>query len=151
MKTCAKCKVQNPDDAKFCWSCGSKFPEPRKCSCGFDLTPFEQNIRFCPNCGKSTTTSPNEKNSIPLEPSVVCHYNESDIATRIKLIVADKLEVDESEVTYSTYFTDLGADSLDAVELIMEFEKEFGISIPDDSFEDIKTVGDAIRYIKRNI
>ncbi|BDX38104.1 acyl carrier protein [Tenuifilaceae bacterium CYCD] len=73
----------------------------------------------------------------------------SDIATRVKSIIVDKLGVDENEVTPEASFTnDLGADSLDTVELIMEFEKEFNLSIPDDEAEKIGTVGDAITYIE---
>jgi acyl carrier protein len=76
----------------------------------------------------------------------------SDIASRVKAIIVDKLGVDESEVTPNASFTnDLGADSLDTVELIMEFEKEFNISIPDDQAESIGTVGDAIKYIEDNV
>jgi acyl carrier protein len=76
----------------------------------------------------------------------------SDIATRVKSIIVDKLGVDENEVTPEASFTnDLGADSLDTVELIMEFEKEFGIGIPDDQAENIATVGAAIKYIEDNI
>lgn len=75
----------------------------------------------------------------------------SDIASRVKAIIVDKLSVEESEVTNEASFTnDLGADSLDTVELIMEFEKEFGLSIPDDQAEKISTVGDAIAYIEAN-
>ena len=75
----------------------------------------------------------------------------SDIATRVKAIIVDKLGVDEKEVTPEASFTnDLGADSLDTVELIMEFEKEFNIAIPDDQAEKIGTVGDAISYIENN-
>jgi acyl carrier protein len=75
----------------------------------------------------------------------------SDIATRVKSIIVDKLGVDENEVTPEASFTnDLGADSLDTVELIMEFEKEFNIAIPDDQAEKIGTVGDAISYIESN-
>ncbi|HQH14738.1 MAG TPA: acyl carrier protein [Bacteroidales bacterium] len=75
----------------------------------------------------------------------------SDIATRVKAIIVDKLGVDENEVTLQANFTnDLGADSLDTVELIMEFEKEFNIAIPDDQAEKIGTVGDAIAYIANN-
>ena len=73
----------------------------------------------------------------------------SDIAQKVKEIIVDKLTVDESEVTPNAEFNkDLGADSLDTVELIMEFEKEFGITIPDDQAEKIATVGDAIAYIE---
>ncbi|MBI9036976.1 MAG: acyl carrier protein [Bacteroidales bacterium] len=75
----------------------------------------------------------------------------SDIATRVKAIIVDKLGVDDGEVTPEASFTnDLGADSLDTVELIMEFEKEFSIAIPDDQAEKISTVGDAISYIEDN-
>ncbi len=75
----------------------------------------------------------------------------SEIAERVKNIIVDKLGVEESEVTTEASFTnDLGADSLDTVELIMEFEKEFGISIPDDQAEKITTVGDAVSYIEAN-
>ena len=73
----------------------------------------------------------------------------SDVATKIKAIIVDKLGVDEAEVTDSANFTnDLGADSLDTVELIMEFEKEFDIQIPDDKAENIATVEDAISFIE---
>ncbi len=75
----------------------------------------------------------------------------SDIAGKVKAIIVDKLGVDESEVTPEASFTnDLGADSLDTVELIMEFEKEFDMAIPDDQAEKISTVGDAIKYIEEN-
>lgn len=75
----------------------------------------------------------------------------SEIESKVKAIIVDKLGVDESEVTATASFTnDLGADSLDTVELIMEFEKEFGINIPDDQAEKIATVGDAISYIEAN-
>jgi acyl carrier protein len=75
----------------------------------------------------------------------------SDIANKVKSIIVDKLGVDEKEVTPTASFTnDLGADSLDTVELIMEFEKEFNIAIPDEQAEKISTVGDAIAYIEAN-
>mgnify|MGYP006075505281 CR=1 FL=1 len=73
----------------------------------------------------------------------------SDVTTKVTAIIVDKLGVDESEVTPTANFTDdLGADSLDTVELIMEFEKEFDIQIPDDKAEKIATVGDAISFIE---
>ena len=73
----------------------------------------------------------------------------SDVAEKVKAIIVDKLGVDESEVTNAASFTnDLGADSLDTVELIMEFEKEFDIQIPDDKAEAIATVGDALSFIE---
>lgn len=76
----------------------------------------------------------------------------SDITTRVKSIIVDKLGVEESEVTLEASFTlDLGADSLDTVELIMEFEKEFHIAIPDDQAEKISTVGQAVDYITANV
>ena len=75
----------------------------------------------------------------------------AEIEARVKAIIVDKLGVDESEVTANASFTnDLGADSLDTVELIMELEKEFGMSIPDDQAEKIATVQDAIDYIANN-
>ena len=75
----------------------------------------------------------------------------SDIASRVKAIIVDKLGVDENEITAESSFTnDLGADSLDTVELIMEFEKEFNIAIPDDQAEKIATVGQAVEYITAN-
>ena len=74
----------------------------------------------------------------------------SDIASRVKAIIVDKLGVSESEVTEEASFSnDLGADSLDTVELIMEFEKEFDIQIPDDQAENIATVGQAIQFIEQ--
>ena len=76
----------------------------------------------------------------------------ADTASRVKAIIVDKLGVEESEVTAEASFTnDLGADSLDTVELIMEFEKEFNIAIPDDHAENIGTVGDAVKYISENV
>ena len=76
----------------------------------------------------------------------------SDISQRVKAIIVDKLGVEETEVTTEASFTnDLGADSLDTVELIMEFEKEFNIAIPDDQAEKIGTVGQAIDYITANV
>ncbi len=75
----------------------------------------------------------------------------SDINSRVKAIIVDKLGVDENEVTMEASFTnDLGADSLDTVELIMELEKEFNVAIPDDQAENIGTVGDAVKYIEEN-
>ena len=74
----------------------------------------------------------------------------AEIEARVKAIIVEKLGVDESEVTPNASFTnDLGADSLDTVELIMEFEKEFGISIPDDDTSKIKCVQDVIDYIEK--
>ena len=75
----------------------------------------------------------------------------SEIASKVKAIIVDKLGVEESQVTNEASFTnDIGADSLDTVELIMDFEKEFGISIPDDQAEKIATVGDAVSYIEEH-
>ena len=73
----------------------------------------------------------------------------SEIAEQIVPMIAEKLGVNESEVTMDASFTnDLGADSLDTVELMLDFEKKFGISIPDDQQENIVTVGDVIRLIE---
>ena len=75
----------------------------------------------------------------------------SEIAAKVKEIIVDKLGVDESEISPEASFTnDLGADSLDTVELIMEFEKEFNISIPDEEAENIATVGQAIDFLEKN-
>ena len=72
----------------------------------------------------------------------------SDVQSKVEAIIVDKLGVEGSEVTAEASFTnDLGADSLDTVELIMEFEKEFNIAIPDDQAENIQTVGDAVKYL----
>ena len=75
-----------------------------------------------------------------------------NLENKIKEIIVDKLGIEESEITDSASFTnDLGADSLDTVELIMEFEKEFNVSIPDEEAEKIQTVGDAVAYLKENV
>ena len=75
-----------------------------------------------------------------------------NLENKIKEIIIDKLGIEESVITESASFTnDLGADSLDTVELIMEFEKEFNVSIPDEDAEKIGTVGDAISYLKDNV
>ncbi len=76
----------------------------------------------------------------------------SDVRSKVVSIIVDKLGVEESEVTNEASFTnDLGADSLDTVELIMEFEKEFNLSIPDEEAEKIETVGNAISYIEEHL
>ncbi len=75
----------------------------------------------------------------------------TEIEAKVKEIIVEKLGVDEAEVIETASFTqDLGADSLDTVELIMELEKAFNISIPDDAAEKISTVGDAIKYIEEH-
>lgn len=75
----------------------------------------------------------------------------ANVAERVKKIIVDKLGVDENEVTNEANFIqDLGADSLDTVELIMEFEKEFNISIPDEQAETITTVGQAVTYLEEH-
>lgn len=76
----------------------------------------------------------------------------AEISSKVKAIIVDKLGVDEAQVTESANFsTDLNADSLDTVELIMEFEKEFNITIPDEDTQKISTVGDAIAYVEKAI
>ena len=75
----------------------------------------------------------------------------SEIASKVKEIIVDKLSVDENEVIETAEFSkDLGADSLDTVELIMEFEKVFDLTIPEEEAEKITTVGDAIKYIEEH-
>ena len=75
----------------------------------------------------------------------------SDVAERVKKIVVEHLGVDEGKVSEgASFIDDLGADSLDTVELVMAFEEEFGVEIPDDAAEKIQTVGDAVNFIKEN-
>ena len=75
----------------------------------------------------------------------------TEISNKVKKIVADHLGIDESKVNEeSSFIDDLGADSLDTVELVMAFEEEFGIEIPDDAAESIQTVGDAVNFINSN-
>ena len=77
--------------------------------------------------------------------------NMSDVVDRVKKIVVEHLSVEESSISDSSSFIDdLGADSLDTVELVMAFEEEFGIEIPDDAAETIQTVGDAVKFIEEN-
>ena len=76
----------------------------------------------------------------------------SEIENKVKAIIVEKLGVEESQVTMDANFqNDLNADSLDTVELIMEFEKEFNISIPDEDTEKISTVGEAVAYVEQAI
>ncbi len=76
----------------------------------------------------------------------------SDVLDKVKKIIADKLSVDESQVTEdASFIDDLGADSLDTVELVMAFEEEFGIEIPEEDAQNIKTVGDAVKYIQEKL
>ena len=76
----------------------------------------------------------------------------ADIEEKVKAMIYDKLGIDEKEITLqSSFINDLGADSLDTVELIMEFEKEFNIAIPDAVAEKISTVGEVVEYIKKNM
>jgi len=78
--------------------------------------------------------------------------NMANVADRVKKIIIDKLGVDETEVTLeASFINDLGADSLDTVELIMEFEKEFDVHIPDEQAEGFQTVGQAISYLEQNV
>ena len=75
----------------------------------------------------------------------------SDIADRVKKIVVEHLGVEADQVTEgASFIDDLGADSLDTVELVMAFEEEFGVEIPDDAADTILTVGDAIKYIEKS-
>ncbi len=76
----------------------------------------------------------------------------NDLAAKVKAIIVEKLGVDEDDITDDASFTnDLGADSLDTVELIMEFEKEFDVTIPDEDAEKIATVGDAVSYLSGQV
>ena len=94
--------------------------------------------------------------SLPPEKLTFFHQqvlkNMATVAERVKKIIIDKLGVEESEVTNeASFINDLGADSLDTVELIMEFEKEFDVSIPDEQAEGIQTVGQAVSYLEQNV
>lgn len=81
-------------------------------------------------------------------PTTTGEKDMSDIAAKVKSIIVEKLGVDEADIADDASFTnDLGADSLDTVELIMEFEKEFDLTIPDEDAEKIATVGDAVTYL----
>ncbi len=76
----------------------------------------------------------------------------ADVDVKVKAIIADKLGIDEKEITpQANFMNDLGSDSLDTVELIMEFEKIFNITIPDNDIQNISTVGEAVEYIKKSI
>ena len=76
----------------------------------------------------------------------------SDIADRVKKIVVEHLGVDSEKVALeASFIDDLGADSLDTVELVMAFEEEFGVEIPDDAAETILTVGDAVKFLEQNV
>lgn len=75
----------------------------------------------------------------------------AEIIEKVQEVIAEKLSVEPAEVTLDKSFNDLGADSLDTVELILEFEKAFGVSIPDEDAEKIATVGDAVKYIEDHL
>jgi len=76
----------------------------------------------------------------------------ADVVGKVKEIIVSKLGVDEAQITNEASFTnDLGADSLDTVELVMEFEKAFNIQIPDEDAEKISTVGDAVKYLSAKV
>ena len=86
---------------------------------------------------------------LELEGSVRMSTTATDVETKIKSIIADQLGVGEDEIKpESSFIEDLGADSLDIVELVMAMEEEFEVEIPDDEAENIKTVGDAVNYVK---
>lgn len=129
MKTCPKCRTENPQEANFCRHCGSKFEEPKA------------------NEGKLLK----EKSTIPSYSHSLSKVGQQlDIEYKVKEIIADKLGVNISQVIDDANFAmDLNADSLDTVELIMAFEEEFGIVIPDEDTQRIATVKDAINYIQK--
>jgi acyl carrier protein len=96
----------------------------------------------------SPTTRPDSFNWVALKDEV---GTMSDIGERVKKIVVDNLGVDPDKVTdNASFIEDLGADSLDTVELVMAFEEEFNCEIPDDTAETILTVGDAIKFLEKN-
>ena len=90
--------------------------------------------------------------SVPYGATILEGIKMSDVIERVKKIVVERLEVDAEKVNEkASFIDDLGADSLDLVELVMAFEEEFGIEIPDDVQEQIGTVGDAVRFIKERV
>lgn len=143
---CPYCNQEHPDNTKFCPETGMKLESLKACSnpeCpdfGKYILPFDS--RFCPTCGCELA---------PLAKENSDYHNDNhllDIETEVKAIIADKLGVDESQITQDANFSlDLGADSLDAVEIIIELENKFDISIPDEDTAKIATVGDAINYV----
>jgi acyl carrier protein len=99
-------------------------------------------------CYRAATVSPGEKPGV----RILEGSHMSDVVERVKKIVVERLEVDAEKVNEkASFIDDLGADSLDLVELVMAFEEEFGIEIPDDVQEQIGTVGDAVRFIKERV
>jgi acyl carrier protein len=103
----------------------------------------------------SSTTRPNRDGCDPIRVAAQSKKHEvrpmSDIAERVKKIVVEHLGVEPDKVTEAASFIDdLGADSLDTVELVMAFEEEFGCEIPDDAAETILTVGDAVKFLEKN-
>ena len=106
---------------------------------------------FCLHISIKITTFAARNETINRIINILNHTIMSEIESKVKAIIVDKLGVDEAEVSAEKSFTgDLGADSLDTVELIMEFENVFGIDIPDNIAEKISTVGDVIKYIEDN-
>lgn len=145
---CPYCNQEHPDNTKFCPETGKKLGQLKACSnpdCpdyGKYILPLDS--RFCPSCGcEITSTEKCKSNS----------FNDTrllEIETIVKSIIVEKLGVEESEISKDSNFAlDLGADSLDAVEIIMELESKFGISIPDEDTARIATVADAINYVHK--
>src|SRR5437868_2907973 len=117
--------------------------------------------RFCisglgptasPRLGRGNLAAATAPIAIPIEPIIKAEVlTMSDIAERVKKIVVEHLGVEPDKVTENASFIDdLGADSLDTVELVMAFEEEFGCEIPDDAAETILTVGDAVKFLEKN-
>ena len=128
-------------DNELCWK--KQCAAPKK---GGFFSFKEKNaifaVSFCPNGGSQIYL----QNIVKLKTKVM-----SEISSKVVEIIKDRLNVAEKDIEMTSSFAnDLGADSLDTVELIMEFEKEFGISIPDEDAEKITTVGDAIKYIEEH-
>ena len=117
-------------------------------SCPKCNTENPQQANYCRHCGTKFEEKPQIQSS---GPSWSKDGKQFDIKYKVKKIIADKLGVEMSEVTDNANFAlDLNADSLDTVELIMEVEKEFGISVPDEDLKKIYTVKDIIDYVQKN-
>lgn len=162
---CPHCNQEHPDGFQFCPTTGQKINLLKACSnttCsdyGKNILPLDS--LYCPTCGqKLENNDTRDEESSTIRKVKPAHskksksnsnysHHSSEIEAVVSAIIVDKLGVSDSEVRpEASFVNDLGADSLDAVELIMEFEKAFSISIPDDEAEQLTTVGDAIAYIE---
>ena len=124
-------QIKKSTSANYCINCGCRLPLDAK---------------FCPECGTKVVIPVNAQE----ETTETITSIKSEVGDKVIAIISDKLGVSKNQIRLnSTFVGDLNADSLDTVELIMEFEKEFGLSISDEDTSQINTVKDAINYIKK--